>query len=266
MKKAILSFIVVAAVGGTTTAQISDRANNAQTFKTDARPVAGTMALTFGTYLVNETETPGMNMLQNGNLINVKKFNTDDVAYRGGIRLAKASSSESGDFDQSTGNPNGTNSTFNNNVSTREYLLVPGIEKHFLSSNFFDVYAGADVYLGSNRTVDNQQNEQTNGDFSKVKTTTNGSTFGLGAVTGVNIFVANLPLSIGVEYGITGLWRGGIGKSHTVSETRAGGTTTTQDFYELESQPGSTFTKAKSTDFNLDNNQQVRVVLNIYFN
>jgi hypothetical protein len=234
------------------------------------------MALTFGVNIASDdtASLPLENNLSNGSVLTFKYFNTNDVAYRIGFRLAKTAVNFKGSSDSLTqaagGDPAGPNGNFINGLAEREfknsdrtYLLVPGIEKHFNASNIFDVYAGADLHLGFMRSVLIDNTELTNGDFNNSTSKTTSTLVGLGGVVGFNVFIAHLPISLGLEYGWNARWKLG-GKTKTESETKTGATSTSNEYF---TQPGddNAYTDLKRKEFAMDTNQNVRITLNIFF-
>lgn len=257
-------------------AQLSTRENQDTRYKFGGRPVAGDYGLTFGWTINNPSfgEYPGdstrsiavWNALSRGNLITGKKFVSDDVAYRAGIRLTRNSRSVSGDVDSTASLPNSL-SAAEFRSSSREYMIVPGIEKHFSSSNIFDVYMAGDLFLGfgKDKTVSSTTNRA--GETTATTMTTPYTIVGLGGIIGVNLFILDLPLSVGVEYGLSAFWLLGDrtkvevetpSESYeyfTVSNDQSGVSTATNGFSDV-SQKYMT----------MNSNDQVRITANIYFN
>ena len=138
MKKTILCFALLG-VCSIASAQLSTRENQDTRYKFGGRPVAGDYGLTFGFTINNPSfgAYPGdttraistWNMLSRGNLITGKKYVSDNVAYRAGIRLTRNSRSVSGDIDTI---PNQTFSytAAESRSSTREYMIVQQLQ-HF---------------------------------------------------------------------------------------------------------------------------------------
>lgn len=275
MKKTILSFALLG-VCSMASAQLSTRENQDTRYKFGGRPVAGDYGLTFAWTINNPSfgEYPGdstrsiavWNALSRGNLITGKKFVSDDMAYRAGIRLTRNSRSVSGDVDSTATLPN-TLSAAEFRSSTREYMIVPGIEKHFSSSNIFDVYLAGDLFLGfgKDKTVSSTTNRA--GETSSTTMTTPYTIAGLGGIVGVNLFILDLPISVGLEYGISAFWLLGDrtkvevetpSESYeyfTVSNDQSGVSTATNGFSDV-----------KQKYMTMNSNDQVRITANIYFN
>ena len=81
---------------------------------------------------------------------------------------------------------------------------------------------------------------------------------------GFNIFIAQLPVSLGLEYGLNAKWTN-EGKSKIKVETRTGGTTDTQEYFVTSSAPLTHYSKLSVSEVGIETNSNVRVVLNIYF-
>lgn len=275
MKKTILSVVLLGACS-VASAQLSTRENQDTRYKFGGRPVAGDMALTFGLTVnnasfgedIDETRDISVwNRLSRGNLIIAKKFIADDLAIRAGLRLYRDSRSLKGEVDSipTTGTGQWTLSEVEFKESSREYMLVPGIEKHFSSSNIFDVYAAGDLYLGFGR--DKSVNSQTNtdGDVTSTTQTTPYTIVGLGGVIGVNVFVLDLPVSVGVEYGLSAFWQLG-NRTKVEVETPD----ESYEYFTVANDPfslqGQAYTSLKQKYMTMNTNDQVRIVANIYFN
>ena len=138
MKKIVL-FVALAFGASSSYAQLSTRENDATVEKIGARPVKGDMALTFAAgFGKNDAATASLykgNLLAAGDLLTFKKFLEDDMAFRLGVRLKKISSASKGtSADSSFFNPTPAFTEFSSKMNVREYVIVPGIEKHYNKS------------------------------------------------------------------------------------------------------------------------------------
>lgn len=277
MKKSIA--LVALAFGVTSAfAQLSTRENDENVIKYGARPKAGDMAFVLGTSIASDSGMTAKlfsgNALQSGNILTYKYYKTDDLVIRAGIRLQNKNLLVKGTTTDSSANyvPSSNYTEMKNKTVERMWEIVPGVEKHFLASNIFDAYVGADLYLGfgSDRTT----NDRTylNGDKMNTTRKTNTTNVGIGLISGFNVFLGHLPMSLGLEYGWNAKWTfGGVTK---VKEERSFAATATADYnvtYKEESStnlvgsPTAKYSKLKRREFNADSNQDVRVVLHIYF-
>ncbi len=268
MKKTILSFALLG-LCSMASAQLSTRENQDTRYKFGGRPVAGDYGLTFGVTINNASfgdSTHAIsvwNRLSRGNLITGKKFISDDVAIRAGIRLYRDSRSVKGEFDSTAQLPNSLSEAQYLSAS-REYMFVPGIEKHFSSANIFDVYMAGDLYLGFGRDKSINSTTDRQGRTTATTMTTPYTIVGLGGVIGVNVFVLDLPISVGVEYGLSAFWQ--LGDKTKVEVEEADGDS--YEYYTLANDPwgGNQYSSVKQKYMTMNTNDQVRVVMNIYFN
>jgi hypothetical protein len=278
MKKSVLLIALAFGVSNVF-AQLSTRENDASVEKIGARPKAGDMAFVFGMPISSDSGKAKLfdgNALKSGNVLTYKWYKTDDMVIRVGIRLMNENLVTKGTDVDSTAYFNITGSTawpLESEVKMKTkkcmYELVPGVEKHFLASNIFDAYAGADLYLGFGRDLTTTNVDyRVTGDHNYKTTKTPTTTVGLGVITGFNVFIAHLPVSLGLEYGWNAKWVfGGIDKVKT--DVKAG-TVSYQEEYRQDTSgdPGTatgTYSKLKKREFNAETNQDVRIVLHIYF-
>lgn len=288
MKKIFL-FVASALVFSSGYAQLTTRENDATVEKLGARPVAGDMALTFGLDLSMDSTATGIaklnvfNRLRTGDILTFKYYTSDNVAIRAGLRLYKNSEKSDGTVADSTAIINQTNPSSPNwlqemeyKSSRREYIIVPGIEKHFSAANIFDVYMGGDLYLGLGKNDSVFNRTFTDGDFRNFRARTNTTVIGLGGVVGFNVFIAHLPISLGLEYGWNAKWiRGGKTKINEEIQVTTGNTIVTDEleYYIHPNDPMGPdpnggqykYSDLNRSRFTMDTNQDVRLVLNIYF-
>lgn len=280
MKKLLLLFAVIAFIGQDSVAQLSTRSNNDGDFRIGTRPQAGDAALNFVLPVINLSEDNGSdaglfkgNSLAAGDMLTFKYYHTDDIVLRMGLRLFADNSifngtgADSTDLYQPTP---GDVSEIKSKMTMREYKLALGAERHFTNSNIFDVYGGGEfiIGLGRDRTLSNST--LYNGDVSEMTSSTGTTVFGVAGVVGFNVFVAELPISLGMEYGWSAKWIFG-GKTKVKSTDTIGTSTTEQEYITVDGHflnDGVTdrqYSSFSAREFNMDNNHSVRINLNIYF-
>jgi hypothetical protein len=287
MKKTLLVIALLAVGGSSAFAQgLSTRENEAIVAKLGARPVAGDAALNFVIPLVglngNDGTEAGLfngNLLTPGDLLTFKWYHTDNLVIRAGIRLYADNDRISGDVLDEEGFseiPEGgvsTNKVINQN---REYTIALGAEHHFTNSNIFDVYTGADLLVGLNKERSTVETEYLNIDGTLQDVTTrdlltsqtNSTVIGLAWVVGWNTFVAQLPISVGIEYGLSMKWLLG-GKTKVTEERDITNANSLEsyavEYYQDDALPGNIYSDMSKRQFNMDTNQNVRLTLNFYF-
>ncbi|MEZ4798877.1 MAG: hypothetical protein R2809_03685 [Flavobacteriales bacterium] len=274
MKKIILSLGVVLAFISAS-AQLSDRTNYDQHIRLGARPVAGDAALQFVIPIVSATDAQGSfagNLLSTGDLLTFKYYKTDVNVIRAGIRLSTNNWANSGTVADSTAltpPPADDLAEFVSRSVDRQFNLSIGMEKHFTPKNIFDVYAGGDVLIGLGKMKTREFMSYDNNDEIETITSTNTQNLGFALVTGFNVFIAELPVSLGLEYGLNGMWTFGgrtkVNQTSKIGSTSNDGEWFEQDF-DLSGAPDDhQYSKLKRREFNMNTNQMVRLNLHIYF-
>lgn len=276
----LLGFLFV--LSNVSYAQLSTRENDQTNLKLGARPLAGDMALTFGMNLTEGDVSPlyGGNMLQEGDLITVKYYLTDKLALRAGIRLYQENNKLEGTFSDTSAvyTPPDNSISLKDKAVSKQYIFVPGLEKHFLNSNIFDFYVAGDLYLGfgSEKMILDEEYYSTTTEgtqfeaYDNRESTTNTTNVGFGGVIGFNVFLAQMPISIGLETGWNALWTFG-GKTKINRETRYYDwendviTTYSAEYFWHGDYPIHQFDELKVSEFGMETNQNVRLILNIYF-
>lgn len=216
MKKVFLTALLALCVGMSATAQISTGTPTAKHFKTGNRAQAGD----FGIYLGMSS-----NMFKNLKdkdikldaplpLINLKYMVTDNVEARVGLEFSKTRETLKGD--EYLGNHEGEEETSTETkykIVEADNRITPGIAYHFSKHNIIDVYAGVEGLLGWKRnsnytTIDGDDYDTKKASFQ----------FGAGAFIGLQAYIGNLPLAIGVEYGLSTLWESRLRYKSTMTD------------------------------------------------
>lgn len=282
MKK--LSFVLMGAMlmcaPVVVNAQISTRTDTPSNLNFGTRPEAGTKLLTFNVDIAPDSGF-GLNGnlynrlgIANGRLFTAKYFLSEKLAVRFGLNLTRSSVASKGDIDTSLVNFPTPDTLVSNDFRqlSRAFLLVPGLEYHFTNSNIFDVYAGGDLILGSGSDVTRNNLEYAKDFYNRMETRTPYFAVGINPVVGFNIFVVDLPVSIGLEYGFNAMWKfGGATKVSQEMKMSGMGTPIEREYYTQETDPfgnadlnGYSSLKRKTGSVNTMNN--LRLTLNIYFN
>jgi len=279
MKKSLLLFAIFTLVGGSLFSQLSTRENNAVNVRLNTRPQAGDAALQFVFPLVDLSADDGSdaglykgNFLTSGDLLTFKYYNTDDVVIRAAFRFyadndrMKGTVAESSDANPLVNDSTGVEMANIKSID-REYNIALGLEKHFTNSNIFDVYVGAEGRIGLGKDKEVTDYDYFNSDHSYTTRSTNTTIVGFAGVVGFNVFVAELPVSIGLEYGWGGKWIFG-GNTKVTEDVDFGDTDVSYTEEWIESYDGTDtrlYSKLSSRRFNMDTNQNVRLNIHIYF-
>lgn len=272
MKKSLLLFAIFTMVGGSLFAQLSTRENNAVNVRLNTRPQAGDAALQFVFPIVDLSANNGSdaglysgNFLTSGDMLTFKHYKTDNLVYRGAFRFYADNDKSSGTtLDDDDVNPVDTSfvETFKSQSIDRQYNIAGGVEKHFSNSNIFDVYVGAEALVGLGKVKELSEETYFDNDVDNITSTTNTTVFGFAGVVGFNVFVAELPVSLGLEYGWGGKWIFG-GSTKVEREVDLDGDSYTVEY--IENSDGDKFSDFSRRQFNMDTNQSVRLNVHIYF-
>lgn len=276
MKKILLFTAIVAMTITQSFGQLSTRENSDFNVRMGTRPQAGDGVLQFVLPMFNENGAAHLfrgNSLFANDFLTYKYYLKDDVALRAGLRWSVSSGKVSGTAaDSSAINniPNTALSELNQRYINRDFSIAAGLEKHFSNSNIFDVYAGGEILLGTAKDKRVEEYDSFDGDLSHTTSKRSSSVFGFGLVTGFNVFIAELPISVGVEYGLTGKWLFGD-KTHVTVENRVGGTSVSGEYYSQSDDAfgnwdgGRQYSDLSRREFNMNTNHNVRLSVNIYF-
>ena len=248
-------------------AQLSTRANEAEIVKLGARPVAGDMCFSLS-YPILRGTTFGLqinkNIVQYNDFITYKYYFTDKLVGKIGLMFWKSRARTAGTTVDTALLAVASNDLM---VNDRQYSIVPGVEQHFSVGNIFDIWVGGNLNLGLGKNSDINNVEYVNGDYFNYTQKRSTTLVGVGGAIGVNVFIAHLPLSIGLKYNFNSDWTFG-GKWKVAESTKVGITETDKEYFiQDEDARGIAdplqYDKLKRNLW--DTNQEVRVVLNVYF-
>lgn len=214
MKKRLFLSAALLLIGGVLAmAQISTGEPSAVKVKTGNRPDKGTFGIfvgggmDFGSFINQEKNDRYVLPL-----VNVKYFFTDKLEGRIGLDFYRHDINIGGKKFTSATATEGDSYKYVNNAGSGNAMLWPGIAYHFTKHNILDVYCGAELPLG----LTSASAKYITGDPSvTVKGSQNAFNIGLGAFIGLQAFIGNLPLSIGVEYGLYGAYAIGLKTKYT---------------------------------------------------
>lgn len=262
IKKMLLIVLCACSINTLTFAQISTGKPTSKIIRTGNRAEAGD----FGLYL-GATSNMFSDMfdskveLKAMPLVNLKYMVTDEFELRLGLEFYKTTERLKGESIDKEDEEKSIESS--NKILNSTNRIYPGFAYHFAKSNILDVYAGAELPIGWRRDKTSSEYEK---DYTK---TTKGSfEIGLGAFIGLQAFIADLPLAIGVEYGISSIFETGLKYKH---ETKIEGKKQTVYAPSLEDLPQlrlqinneDMFDSLKANKGEIGN--QFRITLTYYF-
>ena len=167
-------------------AQITTGESSSKVIRTGNRAQAGNFGIYFGatTDMFKNLSNGGPDNFNCMPLINVKYMKTDQLEYRLGFEWWK----------QSDSMDNGNAET---SESESSFMFYPGVAYHFNRNNLLDVYVGGELPIGFGSKGMELGDDDASASQFKV---------GLGAFIGLQAYVANLPIAVGVEYGVSTLY------------------------------------------------------------
>lgn len=269
MKK--LSTLLLVLLPSLLFAQFSTRVSDSTSYKIGCRPSKGykVISLSFDPVgIFNSDESFYQKTgLTTGSLFYARYFLKDHLAARLGVRLYKDGKSSKGDIDVNFSG--GTISGKEMRYATSEFIFIPGLERHFSYTNMFDFYVAGDLYLGYGRTIRVENTDYANGFYDREKRTTPKFMAGAGAVVGVNVFVLDLPISVGVEYGINAIYNI-ASRTKVIQNTNDALGERSNTFYTQEEDPfgnadSETYSSLKSTGSYINTANNFRINVNFYF-
>lgn len=218
MKKFLIIALAVCGLSTTASAQISDANPTAKTIKVGNRAKKGDFGIYIGMtsskFGFQNTEGIGGKFKVNPiPLVNLKYMITDRWEARLGLEFTKYYEGLTGEYTIEKYDEKGDR-TFktNDHYTQTENNIYPGFAYHFSKSNILDVYAGAELQLGWNRNIVNTSADLKSDYYSKQQRRS--FQIGAGAFIGLQAYICNLPLAIGVEYGIYSLLQTGQKTRH----------------------------------------------------
>jgi len=207
MKSKLILFLALAVSLGTTAsyAQITTGKPSSKVIRTGNRAQAGDFGLYVGVTSNMFKDMFDKDVKLNAlPLINFKYMAADRFETRLGIEVYKSSERLKGDM-LIAGEDGEETSAVSDKYGKSQAMFYPGIAYHFSKRNLLDVYVGAELPLGWNS--DRRLSEY---DESSSSVTKNSFVIGLGAFIGLQAYIANLPLAIGVEYGLSSRFDAGL--------------------------------------------------------
>jgi len=211
-QKIFVVLFLISCLSYSSLAQLTTGKSTANVVRNGNRASEGDFGIYFGTTtnIINKVRNSDVSLTFMP-LVNLKYMATDHFEWRLGLELNKWSTTEDGTQKDVKENSFDTGYKY----TDVENSIYPGFAYHFSNTNLLDVYLGAELPLGYNRLTNNQTLNNT--DY------INSSSFayhiGLGGFLGVQAYVANLPIAIGVEYGISSMFDFGLKTKH---ETKIG--------------------------------------------
>lgn len=200
MRKILILAVAIMVFGISASAQLTTGTPSAKEYTIGNRAQSGDFGIYLGwsSNMFSDLMDKDIKFESPMPLVNLKYMMSDQMELRVGLEFTKTSEKIKGkDLDE------GIKSS--EKVVESENRITPGFAYHFSNKNILDVYAGAQCLVGWSRDV---QKSSYDGDKYSCKRTA--VDLGLGGIIGLQAYIANLPIALGVEYGINLLWEAGL--------------------------------------------------------
>lgn len=210
-------------------AQLSQRENNPSVIKTGTRPKSGDLGFYFGPSIAEYNEIVDENVDFRGlPFVNLKYYYSDRIETRVGVMYYRTKTKLEGDL--AAGEIGNTL-----DIDVESFLRIsPGVAYHFSPKNILDVYVGGSIPLGREYDLIEQNwEDQATSDYVNQSSKKSTWVYGYNLFIGMQAFIADLPMAIGVEYGIMGLKHIGLQYKHEYSES-IGGVSASQTYYTID--------------------------------
>lgn len=187
MKKFFLLLVLCVCGASLAEAQITTGESTSQVVRTGNRAEAGDFGLYLGATTSMFKNIGSKNVDFSAlPLINLKYMVDDNVEARLGIEWWKKSNTVKAEKAKTTDKES-------------SMMFYPGVAYHFNRSNLLDVYVGGELPFGwgskgKKFEMDGEDDEDNSGSNFNI---------GLGAFIGLQAYICNLPLAVGVEYGVS---------------------------------------------------------------
>jgi len=264
MKKILYSVLFIMLFCSTNVySQLSDRVSSPSTFKVGTRPVMGNYGLFFG-LAYNELEYWFDNDLEYNGLpiVSLKYYKTDNNVWRIGFQTSTTNEIEKGKVDPLVNGGTLIEKKLIDNSS--RFTFYPGFERHFTSSNILDVYMGWLIPVGWDRERLVDEKSYNNSNYDNYSRTRTSLTYGFEGFVGVQAFVADLPLALGIDFGAAAMGHVFDRYKHEYS-SKVGATVVDQVFYTVDETIGigTQYESLSRRDFQLQGN--VRLTITYFF-
>ncbi len=235
-------------------AQISTAEPTTNTIRVGNRPAKGSFGLYVGmTADMFDDLFDSNTQFKSLPLVNLKYMWTNNWEARLGLQFYKKGETVSYEMDGE-----GDGGEYKIESLTTTNRIYPGVAYHFSPNNILDVYGGAELLLGWKKDKNQHLSDD---NFSDGAGSMTAFQFGGGLFIGLQAFVADLPLAIGLEYGFHGYGNYGLKYKQQTADgdvfQLAG-----NEFKDIYTDASADKMNARTTQFG----QQVRVTLSYYFN
>jgi len=258
MKK-ILLFSTIVLFCFSAFAQLSTRENvDPYVFKTGTRPLQGDFGVWIGPSVTEIIQMIDDEINWRGMpLLNMRYYTSDKFVLRLGLQIYNLSNG----LKVKENLADSVSSKYSK--SETYFMITPAIEYHFTPKNVCDVYVGVNLPIGVN-SMTSKTSHTLGNDKVYFNQSQNHFLLGIGAFLGMQFFIADLPLAIGVEGGLSGLGKFGGAVKNVLQDLNADNEYEKKVFYTHSDLPGIQAKKISTTKFEFG--YDVRLTFSYFFN
>ena len=257
INKIYLALLVMICMSTSSFAQLLERENVESKIVTGTRPVAGNFGYFIGPSIVEIREIFDNNIDVRGfPLMGLKYYVTDNIEVRLTSQIYGNSEVIQGDLVNQIGNED-------NVQKDLYYRFMPSAQYHFSSSNFLDTYAGLGIIFGTEiNEVQTTQKTNLTGDYFAESYRQQTTDLGFNVNFGLQAFVADLPISLGVEASIRGLKRNNL-QYEATTVSSVGGVVNEQTFFTRQANAALEYENLDYSTYEVGGD--VRFLITYYF-
>lgn len=226
--KAIVLIILTFTLGTGAFAQLLERDNVTSRIRVGTRPQQGDFGFMFALSYAEIKEMTDDDLdIRGFPLMSFKYYLTDNLELRLNTQSYKKIISVQGTLVNQIGQED--------NVDKQSFSrFMPSALYHFASTNLLDTYAGLGIIIGSGRN-EILTTDKTNltGDYVSNHKTKKTFVTGFNLTFGLQAFIADLPISLGLEVSVRGLKHSNL-QYENVFSSSVGGVVTNQTYFSLD--------------------------------
>jgi hypothetical protein len=256
--KIVLLVISALLIGTVTNAQLMERDNVSSRIAVGTRPQQGDFGFMFGASIEEVREILDDELSIRGfPLMSFKYYFTDNLE----LRLNTQSYGKSKVIQGSLSN---NQLGQEDDVEKESFVrFMPSAQYHFANSNLMDTYAGIGLIVGSEKNqVITSEITSVTGDYVANRMTKKTFVTGFNVNFGLQAFIADLPISLGVEASIRGLKHSNL-QYENQFKSSVGGVNTNQTYYTIDKTSAQRYESLEYKSFDLG--ADVRIMLSYYF-
>lgn len=255
--KIILTVVTALAAVISANAQLMERDNVTSRIAAGTRPQQGDFGFMFGASVEEIREFADDDLSIRGfPLMSFKYYLSDQLELRLNTQSYAKSKSIQGTLNNQLGQED--------NVEKESFTrFMPSIQYHFSSTNLMDTYAGLGLIVGSekNQVLTSDKTSLT-GDYVANQMTKKTFVTGFNINFGLQAFIADLPISLGVEASLRGLKHSNLQYENTFKSS-VGGVETNQTYYTIDDTSTLRYESLEYQSFDLG--ADLRIMLSYYF-